>query len=94
MAGQEVTRNELDLKMARTLVAARTVVSDLETINAFLDRPEIDGVDLLTAAPAEGGFGYSTDEAYLIRSTFQQLAGIRPTIGPILEAARGLTGLL
>lgn len=96
MAGQEVTRNDLDYKMASTLVAARNVIGDLETINSFLLRtPEVDGVDSLTVAPADGGkFGYSADEAYLIRHTFQQLESIKPTVGPLLDAARALTGLL
>lgn len=96
MAGQEVTRNDLDYKMAQTLVAARTVIKDLETIEAFLERtPTVDGVDPLVVTPADGGkFGYTADEAYLIRNTFQQLNGAKPTIGPILDTARGLTGLL
>lgn len=96
MAGQEVTRNDLDYKMAQTLVTARNVISDLETINAFLQRtPEVDGVDPLTVAVADGGkFGYTADEAYLIRNTFSQLEAVKPVVGPLLDTARGLTGLL
>jgi hypothetical protein len=96
MAGQTVTRNDLDYKMAQTLVAARNVIRDLETIEAFLERtPEKDGVDPLTVPVVDGGeFGYTADEAYLIRNTFQQLNAAKPTIGPVLDTARGLTGLL
>lgn len=96
MAGQEVTRNDLDYKMAQTLVSARTVVKDLEAIDAFLDRTAVvDGVDPLTVPIAEGGkFGYTADEAYLIRVTFELLSGAQTTIGPILTTARALTGLL
>jgi len=46
----------------------------------------------LTVSP--GRFGYTEDEAYLIRTTFEQLAAMRPAIEPILDTARGLTGLL
>lgn len=97
MAGQEVTRNDLDYKMAQTVVAARSVVRDLETIEAFFERTPIgaDGVDPLIVPVQDGGrFGYNEDEAYLIRNTFQQLAQVKPVIGPILDTARGLTGLL
>jgi hypothetical protein len=96
MAGQEVTRNDLDYKVAQTLVAARVVIKDLETIEAFLERtPDVDGVDPLTLPIADGGrFGYNVDEAYLIRNTFGQLAGVKAAVNPILDTARALTGLL
>lgn len=97
MAGQEVSRNDLDYKMANTLVNARNVVRDLETINAFLQNTPVnaEGVDPLTVSPADGGkFGYTEDEVYLIRNTFQQLETMQPVLGPLLDTARGLTGLL
>lgn len=97
MAGQEVTRNDLDYKMAQTLVSARTIVKDLETVQSFLERtaPGVDEPDPLTVPLTDGGkFGYTADEAYLIRATFQQLSGAQATIGPVLDTARALTGLL
>jgi hypothetical protein len=97
MAGQEVTRNDFDYKVAQTLVAARNVVRDLETIQSFLERtaPGVDEPDPLSVAVTDGGkFGYDADETYLIRSTFQQLAGTKAAINPILDTARALTGLL
>lgn len=103
MAGQEVTRNDLDYRMSQTVVAARNVIRELDTINMFLERMPVaaDGIDPLTLpfAPAEAGgipgkFGYTEEEAYLIRSTFQQLAGMKPALDPILTTARALTGLL
>lgn len=103
MAGQEVTRNDLDYKMSQTLVAARNVLREIETINAFLERTPADanGVDPLTLpfTPVEEGavpgrFGYTEAEAYVIRSTFQQLAGMKSALDPILTPARALTGLI
>lgn len=97
MAGQEVTRNDLDYKISQVLVAARNVIKDIETVESFLERTPNDasGADPLTVAPADGGkFGYTADEAYLIRSTFGQLHGLKPTVDPVLDTARGLTGLL
>jgi hypothetical protein len=97
MAGQEVARPDLDYRMSQTLVSARNVVRDLETIAAFLERakPDANGVDLLVLPVDEGGkFGYTEDEATLIRSTFQQLEAAKSSIEPILDKARGLTGLL
>lgn len=96
MAGQDVTRNDLDYKLSQTLVSARVVVKDLETIQSFLERTTaVNGVDPLTVPFADGGkFGYTEDEAYLIRVTFEQLAAAKTTIGPVLDTARALTGLL
>jgi hypothetical protein len=82
MAGQEVARPDLDYRMSQTLVSARNVVRDLETIAAFLERakPDANGVDLLVLPVDEGGkFGYTEDEATLIRSTSTRLS-YRPSL--------------
>lgn len=104
MAGREVTRLELDGRMADSLVSIRTAVDKLTTINEFLATiPVVDGVDPLTistelADPMEptsavGKFGYTAEEAVLIRDTFGTLLALGSSLGPVLKTSRRLTGL-
>lgn len=105
MAGREVSRLELDTTMSDNLIAARNAIDGLVAINAFLKRNPVgeDGVDPLTlpttptdtmdATTAPGKFGYTEEEAALIRQIFGQLDQLKPAIDPIFEEARALTGL-
>ena len=106
MAGREVTRRDLDVTMANNIVAARDAIQGLETVNAFLALNPIgaDGVDPLTISTtptnpsdptsAPGKFGYTAEEAALIRDVFGKLASLKPSIDPVFEQAQALTGLL
>lgn len=105
MAGREVSRNELDNTMANNLVAARNAIAGLETVNAFLALHPVgaDGSDPLTQQPegdlgpmnsSVGKFGYTPEEAALIRDVFGKLAQLKPAIDPVFEQAQALTGLL
>ncbi len=105
MAGRKVTRLELDGAMADTLVSIRVAVDKLTTINEFLVTVPIsaDGVDPLTVSAqftdkmdptsAPGVFGYTEDEAKLIRDIFGKLLGAGATLAPVLKNGRKLTGL-
>jgi hypothetical protein len=90
--------------MANNLVAARNAIAGLETVNAFLALHPIgeDGVDPLTVsttvttpdgATTVGQFGYTEEEAKLIREVFGKLEALKPQIGPVFEQAIALTGL-
>lgn len=105
MAGREVTRVELDQRMSQSLVSLRNAVSQLENINEFLATIPIDsdGVDPLaiSAQPtdpmdqttAPGRFGYTEEEAALIRQVFGSLLALRTQLQPVLKQSRRLTGL-
>jgi len=104
MAGREVTRVELDARMSDSLVSLRNAVTKLENINEFLATiPVVEGTDPLTVSTdlpdpmdpnsAVGRFGYTEDEAQLIRSVFGSLLALRTQLAPVLKQSRKLTGL-
>ena len=105
MAGREVTRIDLDARMSDSLVSLRTAVSKLENINEFLATIPVgeDGVDPLTISTelpdpmdpssALGRFGYTEEEAELIRKVFGSLLALRTELQPVLKMSRKLTGL-
>lgn len=99
MAGIAVSRSALDQKMAETVISVRDAFTKVVTVSNWLnDHPVVDNVDPLTVPigpSADGmsqiGFGYTADEAYLIRLTFQNLSSI--DVATTLSVARKLTGL-
>lgn len=103
MAGQAVTRQDLDYAVSQAIIDLRQACRKVDSINKFLSFHPSNAVggDLLTnplptasdPTGAVGGFGYTEDEAYLIRIIFEQLNGVRETALPILETGRKLTGL-
>lgn len=103
MAGFEVTRPQLDAKAAEAVVAVREAFQKVQTLFEFLgnlpsDTPGGDPLTLSTVpedpmAPnsASGKYGYTADEAYLLRYVFTTLNAI--DIEPVLHTGRKLTGL-
>lgn len=93
MAGVTVSRNDLDWKASRTVLAIREAFENSEVIYNFLAQypSNAEGGDHLTKPLDQGGFGYTDDEAYLIRLVFEQLHAL--DIEPILEQGSKLTGL-
>lgn len=89
MAGLEVTRQILDMKAADAVLSLRDSLRKVESIAKWLaNNPVVDTTDPLVA-----NFGYTSDEAYLIRVTFEQLETIRLNNLSLSETARKLTGL-
>lgn len=96
-----MNRQMLDQKAASTIIALREALRNSETIYHFLatvpaNAPGGDPLTKPQTDPETGifipsAFGYSEDEAYLIRFVFESLHGIN--VQPIMEAARKLTGL-
>lgn len=106
MAGFDVSRGLLDQRSAEAVLAVRGAFDIVEAITAFLatvpadapggdklTRPQVPPVDENGQPTAEPGFGYTADEAYLIRVTFEALHAARQSIAGTLDAARQLTGL-
>lgn len=93
MAGLEVTRPMLDQKAAEAVLSLRHVYEKIQTMNAFLNNIHADDPDgdLMTKSQEDGGFGYTADEAYLIRTLFQGLDGL--AVQPLLAQGSALTGL-
>lgn len=93
MAGFQVNRDLLDIKAAELVMRVRDAFRDVETLYEWLAlNPVKDGVDPLTVPTEEGGkFGYTDDEAYLIRYVVEGFHGL--SVQPLLHAGRALTGL-
>lgn len=94
MAGLQVTKDLLDLKSAQAVLAVREAFDQVETIFEYLATvpANAEGGDPLTLPLDQGGkFGYTADEAYLIRFVFESLHGL--AVQPILDTGRKLTGL-
>jgi hypothetical protein len=103
MAGRDVNRSNLDQVTADAVIAVRDAFRQVRTVKAFLDQvpANAEGGDPLTKPMAQvadsppdfvpGKFGYTEDEAYLIRLVFDQLNAL--DVQPILDTGRKLTGL-
>lgn len=103
MAGRDVSRGSLDQVAADAVIAVRDAFRQVRTVKAFLDQvpANAEGGDPLTKPIAQtvdsaegfvpGKFGYTDDEAYLIRLVFDQLNSLE--VQPILDTGRKLTGL-
>lgn len=101
MAGIEVNRQMLDQKAATTVIALREAFRNAENIFHFLGTVPANapGGDPLTKPQTDpetglfvpNSFGYSEDEAYLLRFVFESLHNMN--YKPTMDAARNLTGL-
>ncbi len=94
MAGQSVTRSDLDFAASTAIVSLREAMDQVKTIDFFLSTQKADapGGDPLTKSQAEGGFGYTEDEAYLLRVLFGALSS--GDLTNLYQNGRLLTGLL
>lgn len=91
MPGYEVRRDQLDQACAEAVLQTREALRKVETVYEFLaNNPAVDGVDPLT--DPEGHFGYTEDEAYLVRLVIEGLHNLPAE--NILHTGRKLTGLL
>lgn len=93
MAGNLVGRSDLDWRISRAVIALRDDFESVGIIKGFLDQYPSNAVggDVLTKTVKDNGFGYTVDEAYLIRLVFDQFSAL--ALAPVLEQARKLTGL-
>lgn len=88
--GIEVTKQMLDGKVAQTVVAVRSALEKVASVQAWLaNHPVVDNVDPLTQEP----FGYTEDEAYAMRMYFGTVDQIRVNNANISDVGRKMTGL-
>lgn len=89
MAGIEVNRNVIDVRTGEAIMSLRTAFRQVRNITAFLaNNPGAGETDPLVVE-----YGYTTDEAYLIRLVFEHFDGVRNANEDMLNTARKLTGL-
>lgn len=93
MAGFTVSRELLDMKAGEAVLHIREAFENADIVNSFLKQNPSNGPDgdLLTKPVEDGGFGYTADEAYLIRVVFEGFDALN--VEPILEMGSKLTGL-
>lgn len=94
MAGQSVTRSDLDFAASTAIVSLREAMGRVKTVSFFLStqRSDAPGGDPMTKSQSEGGFGYTEDEAYLLRVLFGSLSS--GDLTNLDQQGRLLTGLL
>ena len=90
MAGIEVSRQGIDSKVGDALLQLRQALDKSYSINKFfVNNPvSVAGVDPLVEV-----YGYTVDEAYLLRLVFEGIAEIKDNSSTLEENARKLTGL-
>lgn len=88
MAGFAVTRDQLDPAAAEAVLAVRTAFDRVEVVANWLGDSSSASGDIL-----EVEFGYSREEAYLLRLVFEQLNAARLAAADTMVIARKLTGL-
>ena len=94
MIGYKVNKELLDVRSAEAVIAVRDAFEKVERVKNYLANlpQDEDGVDPLVRPVTENGkFGYSADEAYLLRVVFDELSALN--IDPTLEKGQKLTGL-
>lgn len=90
MAGFEVNRQTLNMKVGNTALQVREVFEKVETIFAFLgNHPTPEG----GSDPLVEDFGFNADEAYAIRLYFESLNNFRINNANVFASGRTLTGL-
>jgi len=87
--GLEVSKPVLDMKAAQAVLELRSALDKHEAIAAWLaNHPVIDAKD-----PLIEDFGYTADEAYVLRFYFEGVDGIRSANPNLISTGRKMTGL-
>lgn len=89
MAGLAVSREAIDTKTGQTVLTLRAAFDQVKNISQFLANNPNDG----TNDPLIDTYGYTIDEAYMIRLVFQDLEAIRTNNASTFDIASKLTGL-
>lgn len=89
MLGQEVQTHTINYKSSETVLDLRRAFDKVEILAKWLANQQVvAGNDPLVTV-----FNYTADEAYLLRTTFEQLEALRLGNLSLFETARKLTGL-
>lgn len=89
MAGIPVTRDTIDVRAGEAIMTLRKAFCQIRTIALFLaNHPGAGETDPLVV-----DYGYTQDEAYLLRLVFEHFDSTRVAEEDMLLTARKLTGL-
>lgn len=88
MAGIAVTRAVMDVRLGESALSLRDAFSKVDNIYYWLQNNPNGGTDPLVTE-----FGYTADEAYLVRVTFEGLKNLKTNNDSLLGNLRKLTGL-
>ena len=87
--GLEVSKPVLDMKAAQAVLQLRAALDAHETVAAWLgNHPVVEAVD-----PLIEEFGYTADEAYVLRFYFEGVDQIRTANPNLISTGRKMTGL-
>lgn len=89
MAGMNVSKDAVDVRSSEAILDLRSAFRKVETLAKWLANQ----TDAGAGDPLIATLGYTEDEAYLIRSTFEQLETMRTSNTALWDTARKLTGL-
>lgn len=88
MAGIEVTKSVIDTRVAEAVLALRLAFDKIENVAKFLANNPNGETDPLISV-----YGYSADDAYLIRLVFESFESTRVNNATMFDTSRKLTGL-
>lgn len=89
MAGIPVNRDTIDVRAGEAIMTLRRAFGQVRTVALFLsNHPGAGATDPLVV-----DYGYTEDEAYLIRLVFEHFDATRVNEEDMLLTARKLTGL-
>jgi hypothetical protein len=77
------------MKAAQTVLMLRQSFENVEAISAWLANHPNGGTDPLTQDP----YGYTADEAYILRLFFETMESVRTENSSTFEIGRKITGL-
>jgi hypothetical protein len=86
--GFDVSKATLDQKAAQAVIAVRSAFDKVENVAKWLANHPSDGTDPLVEL-----FGYTVDEAYVLRVFFETLDSVRVVNSSTFDLGRKLTGL-
>jgi hypothetical protein len=87
--GYDVTKSVLDTKCADAVLRLRSAFDRIENIAKWLANNPSDG----TTDPLVSEYGYSADEAYVIRVYFETFDNVRAANASTFDIGSKMTGL-
>lgn len=88
MVGTSVNKDTIDVRSAEAVLELRSAFRKVENVAKWLANQ----IDTAEGDPLLA-LGYNADEAYLLRTTFEQLEAMRTSNTALWDQARKLTGL-
>lgn len=88
--GYDVSKGILDMKAAQTVIMLRQAFDNVTAVFTWLsNHPVSNGIDPLMQDP----YGYTADEAYVLRSFFETMNTVRTQNAAAFNTAHKISGL-